>query len=224
MKSNLSINYFCNMFFELFIKGLMIGLGVSIPLGPIGVLIIQRTVNKNRIAGFVSGMGAATSDAIYAVIAGFSLTWLINFIKQYQLTFQTLGAIIILLLGVHIFLKNPVKDIRKFRKKGSSYLQDFGSTFLITFPNPLVIFVFLAVFASTGIVLNMERPYLAFFVVFGVFAGACSWWIILTSLVSMFRHRFNLRLLWWFNKVAGVLIWIFVIISFTYSLLTHVSI
>lgn len=212
------------MFLELYLKGVLIGLGVSVPLGPIGVLIIQRTVNKNQVAGFFSGMGAATSDAIYAVVAGFSLTWIINFIREYQLAFQTTGALIILLLGVHIFRKNPVRDIRKYRRKGSSYLQDYISTFLITFPNPLVIFVFLAVFASTGIVLNIDRPYQSFFVVFGVFTGACGWWLILTSLVGLFRHRFNLRLLWWFNKVAGVLIWIFVIVSYTYSLIKHLTI
>ncbi|MGQ7871444.1 LysE family translocator [Sunxiuqinia sp. sy24] len=212
------------MFFNLFLTGLIIGVAVSIPLGPIGVLIIQRTVNKDRVAGFLSGMGAATSDAIYAIVAGFSLTWLIDFIRQYQLTFQTVGALIIFLLGVHIFLKNPVKDIRKMRKKGSSYLQDFVSTFLITFPNPLVIFVFLAVFASSGIVLNIARPYQSFFIVFGVFSGACAWWLFLTGLVSLFKHRFNLRLLWWFNKIAGVLIWIFVIISYAYSVINQLEI
>lgn len=212
------------MFFNLFLTGIIIGLAVSVPLGPIGVLIIQRTVNKDRVAGFISGMGAATSDAIYAIIAGFSLSWIIDFVRQYQFTFQTLGALIIFLLGVHIFQKNPVKDIRRLRRKGSTYLQDYISTFLITFPNPLVIFVFLAVFAGTGIVLNIEKPYQAFFVVFGVFTGACSWWLVLTSLVGIFRHRFNLRLLWWFNKVAGVIIWVFVIISYAYSLITQFKI
>ncbi|WP_299576459.1 LysE family translocator [uncultured Sunxiuqinia sp.] len=212
------------MFFNLFLTGLFIGVAVSIPLGPIGVLIIQRTVNKDRTAGFLSGMGAATSDAIYAIVAGFSLTWLIDFIRQYQLTFQTLGALIIFLLGVHIFLKNPVKDIRRLRRKGSSYLQDYVSTFLITFPNPLVIFVFLAVFASSGIVLNIDRPYQSFFIVFGVFSGACLWWLFLTGLVSLFKHRFNLRLLWWFNKIAGVIIWIFVIVSYAYSLINQLKI
>lgn len=211
------------MFLNLFLKGLIIGLAVSVPLGPIGVLIIQRTVNKDRASGFFSGMGAATSDAIYSIIAGFSLTWIIDFVRQYELTFQTLGAIIILLLGVHIFFKNPVKDIRKYRRKGSSYIQDYISTFIITFPNPLVIFIFLAVFASTGIVMNIDRPYQSFFIVLGIFTGATSWWLILTSVVSMFRHQFNLRILWWFNKIAGALIWVFVIVSFIYSVVNHLE-
>lgn len=212
------------MFFNLFFNGLIIGLAVSVPLGPIGVLIIQRTVNKDRTSGFLSGMGVATSDAFYAIVAGFSLTWIVNFIEQYQVTFQILGAVIILLLGVHIFLKNPVKDIRRLRRKGSSYFQDFVSSFLISLPNPLVIFVFLAVFTSTGIVMDIDKPYQAFFVVFGIFAGACSWWLILTSVVGIFRHRFNLRLLWWFNKVAGILIWVFVIVSLIYSVINKLKI
>jgi threonine/homoserine/homoserine lactone efflux protein len=211
------------MLLSLFLTGLVVGLVVSVPLGPIGVLVIQRTVNKDKAAGFFSGMGAATSDAIYAVVAGFSLTWIINFIKQYQFTFQALGALVILLLGVHIFLKNPVKDIRKYRKKGSSYFQDFVSTFLITFPNPLVIFIFLTVFASAGIVMNAATPYHSLVVVLGIFAGGCSWWLTLTSIVGAFRHRFNMRLLWWFNKVTGVLIWVFVLVGLAYSYINQLK-
>ena len=211
------------MFFSLFLTGVFIGLAVSVPLGPIGVLVIQRTVNKNKAAGFFSGLGAATSDAIYAVVAAFSLTWIIDFIGQYQLTFQILGGFIILMLGVHIFLKNPVKDIRRYRKKGNSYLQDFISTFLITFPNPMVIFIFLTVFASAGIAMNIGDPYDAVAVVLGIFAGGCSWWLILTNLVAAFRHHFNLRLLWWFNKVTGVLIWVFVIAGLFYSFINQLK-
>jgi threonine/homoserine/homoserine lactone efflux protein len=154
----------------------------------------------------------------------FSLTWIINFIKQYQLTFQALAALIILLLGAHIFMKNPVKDTRKFRKNGSSYLQDFFSTFLITFPNPLVIFIFLTVFASAGIALNVDNLYQSLLVVLGIFAGGCTWWFILTNIVGAFRHHFNLRMLWWFNKVTGILIWVFVIAGFAYSFINQLKI
>ena len=214
-------NYFCGMFLSLLIKGIIIGFAVSIPLGPIGVLIVQRTVNKNRVSGFFSGMGAATSDTIYAIIAGFSLTYIINFIRQNQLTFQIFGALILLLLGLHIFMKNPVKDLRNYRKRGSTYLQDMASTFLVTFPNPLVIFVFLAVFASSGVVINIDKPYQALFLLLGVFMGASSWWFTLTSVVSLFKHQFNLRVLWWFNKIAGLLVLVFVVVTFIISILSN---
>ena len=212
------------MLLSLLLKGIIIGFAVSIPLGPIGVLIVQRTVNKNRVSGFFSGIGVAASDTIYAIIAGFSLTYIINFIRLHQMSFQILGALILLTLGIYIFRKNPVKDMRNYRKKGSSYLQDMVSTFLVTFPNPLVIFIFLAVFAGSGVVLNIEKPYQATFMLMGVFLGSTSWWFFLTILVSSFKHKFNLLMLWWFNKIAGSLILVFVVISFILSMTSGIRI
>lgn len=212
------------MLMSLFIKGVLIGLAVSVPLGPIGILIIQRTVNKNRLSGFLSGMGASISDTIYAVVAGFSLTYIIEFIRSNQLAFQIFGALVVMALGVHIFMKNPVADLKRYRRKGSSYFQDFLSTFLITFPNPMVIFIFLAVFASSGIVFQMNEPGSAVMLVGGIFAGANSWWLGLTGLVGLFRHKFNLRVLWWFNKIAGLVIVALVLVSMVYMIVEHVSI
>jgi len=212
------------MLLELFIKGLIIGLAVSVPLGPIGILIIQRTVNKDRTSGFLSGMGASLSDAIYAVVAGFSLTYIIDFIRSHQLVFQIFGALMVLFLGIHIFMKDPVTDLRKYKRKGNSYFQDLASTFLITFPNPMVVFIFLAVFASSGVVFQMSEPSQAISMVGGVFIGANSWWLVLTGLVSLFRHKFNLRVLWWFNKIAGVVIVLLVVISFVFTLVEHLKI
>lgn len=198
---------------------MMIGLIVSVPLGPIGILIIQRTINKNRISGFLTGLGASLTDVFYAVIAGFSLTYIIDFIRLHQLPFHLLGALIVFFFGAYIFRKNPVHDMRKYRRRGCNYFQDLISTFLITFTNPLVIFIFLAVFASAGIVFQTSQPYHAFFLVLGIFAGACIWWLILTNLVSSFRHKFSLRVLWWFNKISGATIMILVLVSFIYSLM-----
>ncbi len=197
----------------LLVKGIIIGLAVSIPLGPIGILCVQRVVNKNWRSGFYSGIGAAISDTLYAVVAGFSLTYIINFIKSHELFFQVVAAIILLLLGLHIFRKNPVQEIRKYRRKGSSYFQDMFSTFMLTFSNPLAIFIFLAVFAGSGVVMNISEPFDAIFIIIGVFAGATAWWFALTSLVNLFRHKLNLRILWWFNKIAGAGIVLFVVIS-----------
>jgi len=216
--------YFCRMFLSLFLKGVIVGLAVSVPLGPIGILIIQRTVNKDRTSGFLSGMGASVSDTIYAVVAGFSITYIIDFIRSHELVFQVVGALMVLALGIHIFFKDPVTDLRKFRRKGNSYFQDFLSTFLITFPNPMVVFIFLAVFASSGIVFQMNDLSQAVSMVGGVFVGTNGWWLVLTSLVSLFRHKFNLRVLWWFNKIAGVIIVALVVISFVLTLVEHLTI
>jgi len=211
------------MFLSLFIKGIVMGLAVSVPLGPIGVLIVQRTLNKNRYSGFFSGMGASISDTLYAILAGFGVSYILDFIKDHVLIFHIIGGLVILLLGVHIFFKNPRQDVNKYRTKGNSYLQDMVSTFLITFPNPMVVFVFLAVFASSGVVFQLDQPSQAFFMILGVFTGANIWWFSLTSIINAFRHRFNLRVIWWFNKISGGVLMLLVIISFILTIIKQVK-
>lgn len=207
------IGYFCAMFLTLIAKGILIGLLVSVPLGPMGILVIQRTVNKSRVAGLLSGMGAALSDTLYAVIAGFSLTFMIDFIRAHEILFQSIGASVVLALGIHIFFKNPVTDLRRNRLRGNTHFQDIISSFLVTFSNPLTVFVFLAVFTSSGVAVNLEQPFHSVLVIFGIFTGAIIWWFSLSSIVSLFRHKINLRILWWINKTAGALIVVFVLVT-----------
>jgi threonine/homoserine/homoserine lactone efflux protein len=201
------------MFLTLIVKGIVIGFLVSIPLGPIGVLVIQRTVNKSRMAGLLSGMGAALSDTLYAIIAGFSLTYIVDFIREYEILFQSIGALVVLALGIHIFFKNPVSDLRRNRTRGNTHFKDIVSTFLVTFSNPLSVFVFLAIFTSSGVAMSLEQPYHSIIVILGIFTGAFIWWFSLSGIVSLFRHKINLRILWWINKTAGVLIVLFVLIT-----------
>lgn len=207
------IAYFCTMFLTLIAKGILIGLMVSVPLGPIGVLVIQRTVNKSRMAGLLSGMGAALSDTLYAIIAGFSLTFVIDFIREHEILFQTFGAVVVFALGIHIFFKNPVTDLRRNRVRGNTHFQDIIFSFLVTVSNPLTVLVFFAVFTSSGVAISLERPYHSFFVILGIFTGAFIWWFSLSGIVSLFRHKINLRILWWINKTAGAIIVLFVMVT-----------
>lgn len=212
------------MFFDLLITGIVIGFLVAMPVGPIGILIIQRTVNKGKASGLMSGLGSALADLVYAVVAGYSLTFIIEVIRVYQLTFQVVGSAAVVALGLYIFFKNPVSDFKKFKRKGYSPLQDLTSTFFLTLTNPIAIFAFLALFASSGMSFNIDHPYQNLFLVTGVFLGACGWWFMLTALVNVFKHRFNLRVLWWFNKIAGISILLFVLISLLVTYLTGISI
>jgi threonine/homoserine/homoserine lactone efflux protein len=207
------IIYFCAMFLTLIVKGILIGLLVSIPIGPMGVLVIQRTINKSRIAGLLSGMGAALSDTFYAIIAGYSLTYLVDFIRENEILFRSIGALVVLGLGIHIFFKNPVTDLRRNRLRGNTHFKDIISSFLVTFSNPLSVFVFLAVFTSSGVAVNLEQPYHSFFVILGIFAGCFIWWFSLSGIVSLFRHKINLRILWWINKTAGIIMVVFVLVT-----------
>ena len=191
------------MSFRLLWEGFVIGMAVSVPLGPLGMLCIKRTVNKNWKSGFISGLGIASSDAIYAVIAGFSLTIIINFISTYEIYFKTLGACMVGLLGLYIFLSNPAKDIQKFQRKGTSYIQDFLTAFLLTLTNPLSVFVFLAIFTSYSLVLRLSQFFEALLIIGGIFSGGATWWFILTGLAHLFRHKLTIDTLWWANKIIG---------------------
>lgn len=196
----------------LFIKGILIGLAVSVPMGPIGVLCVQKTINKGRVHGMISGFGAAFADTVFAVIAVFGLTVTKNFLIEYRIELQVLGVLILLILGFKIFFSNPVTQIRKrARSKRQGAFGDFLSVFFLTLSNPLTIIFFGATLAAVG-AHDTESFFLSqLILVGGISAGASSWWIGLTSFVNVFRHRFRLKQLWWINKISG-----FVIISLTF--------
>ncbi len=197
------------------IDGAIIGVSASIPLGPIGVLVIQRTLNKGHLSGFVSGLGAALSDTIYAIIAGFSLSFIVGFIETQLLWIQIFGALILISLGLKIFYTNPAVQLRRQKKKSTSLIQDFFSTFALTIANPLAVFLFLAFFASFRVVGAENTHFDNLLLISGVMIGASSWWLILSSLVNLFRSKINLRRLFWINRIAGSSIVILVILAFS---------
>ncbi|NVO10215.1 MAG: LysE family transporter [Bacteroidales bacterium] len=196
------------MAFTLLLKGIMIGLLVSIPLGPIGVICIQRTINKGRLSGFFSGIGAASADTIFAAIAGFSLTFIINFIEEKQRILEVIGGIIIMLLGIKTFYTNPVNQLKRHKKKKNKLIEDFISVLLLTITNPFAIFLFVGMFAALGLAYNGENMVLSLITIGGVFLGGSIWWFTLSSLVNMFRDKFRLKQLLWINKIAGAVIFI----------------
>ncbi len=192
--------------------GVIIGFSASVPLGPIGVICIQRTLQRGKLSGFISGLGAAFSDALYAIIAGFSLSYVVAFIEEQFFWLQIFGSIILILLGVHIFRSNPAVQLRRQRHKKSTLIHDFVSTFLITISNPLAVFLFIAFFASFRAVNPNMGIVSQLILIGGVFAGASLWWLTLVSIVSLFRSALNLRRLYWINKIAGTVIIVFVVI------------
>lgn len=191
---------------ELFVKGIFIGFMVSIPLGPIGVLCVQRTLNKGRLSGFISGLGAAAADTVFALLAGFGISIIIRFIEEQQLYFQIIGGAIIIFLGIHVFYSNPVRQIRMQRLNRNKFSQDFLSVFLLTLSNPMAIFFFLAMFTGVNLVSGPMTFFNLTFVVAGVTLGAAAWWFLLSTFVNLFRDYFRLRNIWWMNKIAGVII------------------
>lgn len=190
----------------LLLKGIVVGLLASIPLGPIGVLCVQRTINKGRLSGFFSGMGAAFADTVFATVAGFSLTFIMDFIEEWQVEFQIGGGVLIFLLGLKIFMTNPISQMRKNRRQKNRLFEDFFSVFLLTVSNPMAIFLFVALFAFVNVVAEGGNFMSAGAILGGVLFGASLWWFTLTSFVNMYRKRFRIRQLWWINKIAGAVV------------------
>jgi threonine/homoserine/homoserine lactone efflux protein len=191
------------------IQGIILGFSASVPLGPMGLICIQKTLNRGRLAGLISGAGAAAADTFYAIIAAFGISFITDFIQKEQFILRIIGSIILVLLGYKIFITNPAIQIRKQSRKKNSLIGDFVSIFFLTLSNPITVFFFGAVFASTGI-LKGENSFIELLeVVLGVFAGAMLWWFILTTVINVFRSKFRLKRLWWINKITGAVIVIF---------------
>ncbi|MDR1757287.1 MAG: LysE family translocator [Culturomica sp.] len=189
-------------------RGMLIGLMISVPLGPMGVLIIQKTLHKGALSGFVAGMGAAFADLFYAIMAAFGIGLFVNVIQTHEILLRIIGGIFLLIVGLKIYFDNPLKRIksrRRVTKKG--LLGDFLSLFFLTASNPITIIVFMAVFAGTS-VLGGDAPGLLpeIFVLAGVLLGAAAWWYTLSTVVNIFRKKFKLRVLISINRITGIVI------------------
>lgn len=172
---------------SLLITGILIGCVVSIPLGPMGILAVQRTLNKGRASGFFSGMGIATADAIFALVAAIGLTFIINLLDEQKLYFQILGGMVVLLVGVKIFVANPIKQWRAYRLKKVKPHKDFLSILLLALSNPLTVLMFVAVFAGLKLAGDLTKFGGAFFVVSGIFMGATFSWFIVSSIITHYK-------------------------------------
>jgi len=209
------------MLIQLFLKGILIGFIGSMPVGPISVLIIHRTINNSRRAGFLSGIGAAFSDTSYFGFAAFSLTFIIGFIRQQELLFKIFGAIVLVLLGVFILFSNPhVKKTGLDQQKKSAGKLIF-STFLLTITNPFILFGYIGFFAGTGLLENISSDWHPLFLIAGFLAGGCGWWFTLSGIINHLHGRFNFRSLKTFNKITGSTIILLVILSLCIYFFRH---
>ena len=194
-------------FSHYFIKGLIVGVIIAVPVGPIGVLCIHRTLTKGHASGLLSGLGAATADAIYGSIAAFGMTALSAFLLDHKPYIAILGGAFLIFLGIRTLVTQRAQEPANAKNNGlwTSYV----STLLLTLTNPATILAFVAIFAGLGIV-NGQRGFLeAGIVVLGVFLGSATWWIVLIGSALAFRVKFEPHWLVWVNRIAGVVILVF---------------
>jgi threonine/homoserine/homoserine lactone efflux protein len=192
----------------IFIKGLIVGLGASIPLGPLGVLCIQKTLSRGRASGFFTGLGASVSDTFYSTISLLGLVFIEDLIDSHKAAVLMVGGVVILLIGLKIYVTNPVKQIRQKNKK-SKHVEDFIEALAMTITNPGSIFLILAMFTAVrfNIADSAVEPRMVILtVLWGIFTGSALWWFTLSTTVSTFRKKFRLRQLIMLNKISGVII------------------
>lgn len=175
-------------------------------MGPLGVLTIRRTLAHGRLAGFVTGLGVATADGLYSIVAAFSLSLIANTLIGIQTPVRLIGGLFLLYLGIKTLLAKPAEDAAQ--AGGTGLLGMYGSALALTITNPMTIIAFAGIFAGAGLALGGEgaSPLLPLLVVIGVFSGSALWWFTLTSVVNVLRGRFTPRVMKWVNRISGAVI------------------
>ena len=196
---------------SLFLRGWLIGLAIAAPVGPIGLLCIQRTLSQGRLAGLASGLGAATADAVYGFIAAFGLAFISGFLVAQQNLLALVGGLFLCYLAVRTFLAEPAADAAQARggRMGTAY----ATTFVLTLTNPVTILSFVAIFAGMGLAAGTGDYVAAAWMVLGVFAGSASWWLLLSFGVGLLRTRMTADVLRWINRGAGLVIGAFGLVA-----------
>lgn len=198
-------------FLDIIVKGMIVGIICSAPMGPVGVLCVQRTLNKGRWYGFATGVGAMVSDIIYALLTGFGMSFVMELIDnpQYKFCLQIFGSFLLFFFGVYCFKSDPRKKVHESRKNQKGTLvHNFVTAFLVTFSNPLIIFLFVATFAQFAFVipdhpLEMSLGYIS------IAAGALLWWWGLTWLIDKLRSFASIDGVVIINRIIGTVVMVF---------------
>lgn len=193
-------------FGQIITSGLLIGIFISAPMGPIGMLVIQRTLNKGRRPALFTGIGAALSDLTYCLLTGLGMSFITDFILAKELLLQVAGSLVLIAFAVYLFKKNPTIALKKPDTEHNTFWTDFGTGFLFTFANPLILFFIIGLFARFNFLLPEFRYYHYITGYASIFGGALLWWWMITFFVNKVRAHFNVRSLWIFNRIiSGIL-------------------
>ena len=188
------------------IKGFVIGCAAAMPVGPIAILVIQKTMGKGRQAGFVTGLGASVVDTLYAIIALFALAFAQSLIEKHENIILLVGGAILAVIGVFMALSNPFRKRRLNDGKSTVSSKDFLQAIAIGISNPMAMFVMFALFAFFGIAQDTPRDWNVTPIILSVSTGSVTYWFIMTWLFSRFRDQFSLRTLLWISRIMGAIV------------------
>ncbi len=183
-----------------------VGIILSAPMGPIGILVVQRTMEKGRLSGVYTGIGAAVSDLFYCLLAGLGLSFVTDFITNNQELFQIGGSIILIVFAIFMILRSPVQGLKHDDGKKINYTHDAVSGFAFTLSNPLIIFLIFPLFARFAFPSSEYKFYHIIIGYLFIVVGALVWWLAITYIVDKLRAKFNIQSMWLINKIMGTLI------------------
>jgi threonine/homoserine/homoserine lactone efflux protein len=195
-----------------FVRGLVIGLAVAAPVGPIGVLCIRRTLADGRLAGLATGLGAATVDAFYGGVAAFGVTVVSGLLLSQQVWIRLIGGLFLCYLGVKTIAAAPAE--RAAATAGPTPLRAYISAVALTLANPPTILSFAAIFAGLGVGTTGRAAPATILLVLGVLVGSALWWVLLSSGVALVRARVSPRVLQWINRLSGAMLVGFGVVAF----------
>ena len=175
-------------------------------MGPIGILCVQRTLNKGRHSGFFTGVGAAASDLFYCLLTGLGISLVIDFIAGHVNILQIVGSIILIVYAIYMIVHNPVSQIKENIDQRDDHWRDMVTGFLFTLSNPLIMFLIIPLFARFGFPLPEHKWYHVILGYAFIVAGALLWWAVITFFVDKVRTHFNIRSMWLINRIIGVII------------------
>lgn len=191
--------------FELFLKGLLVGFAIAAPVGPIGILCIQRSLHDGFRVGLMTGLGAALADGTYGLVAGFGLTAISTMLVAHQFWIRLIGGLFLLYLGIKIFL-TPLREKSSDGKPDKSSWHAFATTYFLTLTNPMTILSFVAIFAGLGLGSMGSNYFNALFLVVGITLGSAIWWLFLSGGVALIlHHRITPSTMRTINWLSGVI-------------------
>ncbi len=192
---------------ETIYKGIIIGIIVSAPMGPIGILCVQRTLNRGRMHGLATGLGAMVSDLIYASITLIGMGFVNDLLEANEQLLQYAGGLVIILFGIAISLTNPLKILKPTTSAPETrYNQDFVTAFFLTLSNVAIVFLFISLFARFHYS-PLDTNWFTFAVgLISIGLGALIWWFFITTYVSKLKRYFNRQSLKFFNRIVGTIL------------------
>ena len=215
---------FIESLFYMIWRGIAIGILISAPMGPVGILCIQRTLDKGRRPSFYTGVGASISDLFYCLLTGFGLSFIQEFIERNQNVIQLVGSAVLIGFSIYLFRKNPASSLKPATQpEPISPKKNILGGFLFTFSNPLILFLIIGLFARFNFPVPDVKFYHYIVGYISICVGAIAWWWFVTFAIDKVRAHFNVRSMWLINRIIGIIILLFAIVGIATGIYNLVS-